>query len=161
MGLVWQYVVKILLDFLSGFFLFFFFLYFFFHFVNFSSLTFNLYLIWWTFLDFINVFGYFNINWLFVILFLTVLFIFIFMLPFHPPIITWGKPTFFYFEVEAPKGINLIMFRNSGLTFSAKKNQKKIRVRFWVTNLFMLHSTGYSALNEPISHRDAHKTCIF
>ena len=26
---------------------------------------------------------------------------------------------------------------------------------------FMLHSTGYSALNGPISHRDAHKTCIF
>ena len=83
MSLVWQYVVKILLDFLFLFFFSFFLLLFTF---LFSHLIF--YLIWWTFLDFINVFGCFDINWLFVILFLTVLFIFIFMLPFHPPIIT-------------------------------------------------------------------------
>ena len=35
-----------------------------------------------------------------------------------------GKVDFLYFEVEAPKGIHLIMFRNSSLKFSAK-NQKK------------------------------------
>ena len=31
----------------------------------------------------------------------------------------------FYFEVEEPKGINLIMFRDSYVTFSAKVREKK------------------------------------
>ena len=30
------------------------------------------------------------------------------------------KANFLYFEVEAPNGINLIMFRDSSMTFSAK-----------------------------------------
>ena len=39
------------------------------------------------------------------------------------------KVDFLCFEVEAPNGINLIMFRDSSMTFSAK-NQKKIKVLF-------------------------------
>ena len=70
-----------------------------------------------------------------------------------------GKAYFLYFEVEAPKGINLVMFRDSNVTFSAKI-RKKIKVRFWVINLLMLQNTGYSASNGPISHRVAHKTWI-
>ena len=70
------------------------------------------------------------------------------------------KADFLYFEVEAPNGINLIMFRDSNVTFSAK-NQKKIKVRFLVINLLMLQNSGYSALNGLISHRVANKTCIF
>ena len=62
------------------------------------------------------------------------------------------------FEVEAPKGINVIMFRDSNYPDIFCKNQKKIRVRFWVINLFMLQNTGYSALNGPTSPRGAHKT---
>ena len=82
------------------FFLSFFFFFHCFSFVYISFLTFiSFFNLMDVFLDFINVFGRFNINWLFVILFLTALFIFIFMLPFHPLIITWGNRIF---EVEAP-----------------------------------------------------------
>ena len=51
----------------------------------------------------------------------------------HPRIL--DKADFLYFEVKAPNGINLIMLRDSSVTFSAK-NQKNIKVRFWVINLF-------------------------
>ena len=34
------------------------------------------------------------------------------------------KADFLYFEVEATNGINLIMFRDSSVTFSAKTKQK-------------------------------------
>ena len=44
------------------------------------------------------------------------------------------KADFLYFEVEAPNEIHLIMFRDSSLTFPAK-NQKKLKVHFWVINL--------------------------
>ena len=39
------------------------------------------------------------------------------------------KADFLYFEVKAPKGINLIMFGDSSVIFSAKI-RKKIKVRF-------------------------------
>ena len=42
------------------------------------------------------------------------------------------KADFLYFEVEASSGTNLIMFRDSDVTF---KTQKKIKVRFWVITL--------------------------
>ena len=35
------------------------------------------------------------------------------------------KANFLYFEVEAPNGINLIMFLESSVTFSAKIKTKK------------------------------------
>ena len=78
----------------------------------------------------------------------------------HPNNITWRKWTFRLFEVEAPNGINLIMLRDTTVTVSAKA-EKKIKVRFLVINLLMLQNRGYSALNGLISHRVAHKTCIF
>ena len=34
------------------------------------------------------------------------------------------KADFLYFEIEAPNGINLIMFRDSSVTFSAKIRTK-------------------------------------
>ena len=74
-----------------------------------------------------NIFGRFNINWLFVILFLTVLFIFYFHVAISPSYYHMGKASFLYFEVETPKGINLIMFRNSNLTFSAKSEKNRVR----------------------------------
>ena len=36
-----------------------------------------------------------------------------------------GKADFLYIEVENPKGINLIMFRDSSVTFTAKIIQKE------------------------------------
>ena len=39
------------------------------------------------------------------------------------------KADFLYFEVEAPNGINLIMFLDNSLTFSAKI-RKKLRCLF-------------------------------
>ena len=60
------------------------------------------------------------------------------------------KADFLYFEVEAPNGINLIMFRDGSVTFSTKirKENKKNKVHFLVINLLMLQNRGYSALNE-------------
>ena len=43
------------------------------------------------------------------------------------------KAVFSYLEVESPNGINLIMFRDSSVTFakiSKKKKKKKIRCIF-------------------------------
>ena len=77
-----------------------------------------------------------------------------------PLYIHMEKAEFLYFEVEAPNGINLILFRNSSLTFSAKI-RKKIKVPFLVINLLMLQNRGYSALNGLISNLVAHYTCIF
>ena len=45
----------------------------------------------------------------------------------HPHIITWGKRTFYTLRLRPPKKINLIMFRDSSVTFSAKIS-KKLRV---------------------------------
>ena len=53
------------------------------------------------------------------------------------------KADFLYFEVEAPNGINLIMFRDSSVTFLQKP--EKIKVRFLVTKLLMLQNRGYIA----------------
>ena len=39
----------------------------------------------------------------------------------YPGIIIWRKHIFLYFEVEAPKQINLIMFMDRSVKFSAKK----------------------------------------
>ena len=64
----------------------------------------------------------------------------------------------FYFEFEAPNGINLIMFRDSSVTFSANIRKKKIKGCFLVINLLMPQNRGYSILNGLISHRVAHKT---
>ena len=57
------------------------------------------------------------------------------------------KTDILYFEVEALDGINLIMFRDRSVTFSAKK------VRFLVIDLLMLQNRGYSALNRLSNHR--------
>ena len=39
-----------------------------------------------------------------------------------------GKADFLYFQVEAPKGINLIMFRNSSRAFFfLQKSEKMVR----------------------------------
>ena len=74
------------------------------------------------------------------------------MLPYYH----MGKADFLYFEVEAAKGINLIMFRNSSLTFSAKIRKKKLGA-FFNNKPFMLHSTSYSALNPfPIEMHTKH-----
>ena len=44
------------------------------------------------------------------------------------------KADFLYFEAEAPDRINLIMFRDSSVTFSAKI-RKQNKVRFLEINL--------------------------
>ena len=49
------------------------------------------------------------------------------------------KADFLYFELEAPNGINLIMFRDSNVTFFCKKSEK-IKVHFSVINLLMLQN---------------------
>ena len=49
---------------------------------------------------------------------------FYFHVTISPSFYHMGKADFLYFEVEAPNGINLIMFRNSSLTFSAKIRKK-------------------------------------
>ena len=59
------------------------------------------------FLDFINIFGRFNINWLFVIFFLTVLFIFIFHVAISPSYYHIGKADFLYFKGWGPQGDQL------------------------------------------------------
>ena len=40
---------------------------------------------------------------------------------------SYGESGLLYFEVDAPNGINLFMFRNSSVTFSANIRKKKIR----------------------------------
>ena len=44
------------------------------------------------------------------------------------------KADFLYFEVEAPNWINLIMFRDSSVTFSAKIRKKYVAFFFLVIN---------------------------
>ena len=48
-----------------------------------------------------------------------------------PRLITWRKRNFYKLLLRPPNGINLIMFRDSSVTFSAKI-RKKIEVRFLV-----------------------------
>ena len=61
-------------------------------------------LIWWTFLDFTNVFGRFNINWLFCHFISNSFIYFYFHVAISPSYYHMGKADFLYFEVEAPKG---------------------------------------------------------
>ena len=49
------------------------------------------------------------------------------------------KADFLYFKVEAPSGINLVMFRDSSMTFSAKI-RKKIKVAFLSNKPFLYSS---------------------
>ena len=47
----------------------------------------------------------------------------------RPCIITWGKRTFYSLRLRAFNGINLIMFRDSSVTFTAKI-RKKLKCAF-------------------------------